>query len=194
MANICVNRLEIGGAAERLAELRKAYMTLDNGDLYLKYENVIPIPSEILNRRTQISEWTRENWGTTVALDFEILEDSPTKIIARFVSSWTPPYHIIEKMAEVFPDLSVIFDAFDEGSDETYHFESHAGVCQTSEPPLTEERMIFIGGEFTPEDQEKLEKSIAEIANRRKYPPSLWLLWICLALYLVWRAMPLFQR
>lgn len=59
-------------------------------------------------------EWCNENWGTkwdAYGFDnFGLFQDGSL----RFLTAWSPPHPVIERLAEIYPDLSILHEWVDE--------------------------------------------------------------------------------
>lgn len=61
-------------------------------------------------------EWAIANWGTKWgAYSFAIVQDEPGHLEFTFDTAWSHPQPVFEKLGELFPDLAIEVQCFDEG-------------------------------------------------------------------------------
>lgn len=73
-------------------------------------------------------EWSIANWGTKWnSYDLSIVTEEPGRFVCRFDTAWSPPTPVLEKVAEMHPELDFVVDGFDEGWGFAIHGERKAG-------------------------------------------------------------------
>lgn len=61
-------------------------------------------------------DWSLENWGTKWNVcDGSVISKIDDELIFTFETAWSVPHPIFEKIAELYPGLSMEISAFDEG-------------------------------------------------------------------------------
>ena len=87
------------------------------------FEKIIPMPPNIFrgnlsSKQRELSgglnwyDWCTANWGTKWgAYDFNRLDGNSVS----FDTAWSPPEPVIEKLSEMFPDVHITHEYFDEG-------------------------------------------------------------------------------
>jgi len=104
MANICINTLKVKGDSKQLNHfISKTKDKKSNKELLL--ENLIPIPSSIVDDEEQI-DWKNEVWGTTYTCDCKYETISETEVIIHFFSKWSPPIGWVQIVAKLYGRLS----------------------------------------------------------------------------------------
>ena len=92
-------------------------------EFYMTLSKIVPPPKEGGSR-----EWNIENWGTKwdcYASEIKLTDYDEDGILIHFYfeTAWSPPFPVIEKLAELFPDVSVLHRYADEGGQwEGVHF------------------------------------------------------------------------
>ena len=142
MPNYCDNELTVTGPPKKLREFRLKVSTMpeDLGtqtveqqvvDRLLKREDkegriidadrIKPYP-EGLNYDKQGYNWCRENWGTkwnfvepTLARRIEGDPDKPVSLHYKFLTAWSPPTPLVQKMGEMFPELRFVLNYWEGG-------------------------------------------------------------------------------
>jgi hypothetical protein len=95
--------------------MQAAYETFD-------FETIIPMPKQVFrgnlsSRQQALSggmnwyDWSVSNWGTKWnSYSFHRLDDG-----IAFDTAWSPPEPVIEKLSEMFPEVHITHEYFDEG-------------------------------------------------------------------------------
>jgi hypothetical protein len=140
MPNHCESDLSIVGDPLIIEDLLQKY----KGDVPLDANKIIPYPKRFLEadrlwneahercKKGEISweevckikdgfnsggyEWCVTNWGTKWGMyDFTELVRRPRSVFLSFQSAWSPPYPLIKKMSEDFPDLTFTMKYYEGG-------------------------------------------------------------------------------
>jgi hypothetical protein len=73
-------------------------------ELGFDFRIIVPSP----DGKIPEAEWAREHWGTsTNGFDGKILSDEPGHFVYKFLTKWTAPVPVIEKLGELFPRLTI---------------------------------------------------------------------------------------
>ena len=152
MPNIVRNSLFAYGDKERLQELRERIKGTDRD---IDFNKIIPMPDNIYcgplgekeirqYGKNNWYDWSRKNWWTKwnawdTACSFEE-QGEKAMIEISFSTAWNSPDPILQKIAEMFPDLrfEVLID--DEGIDQIRYMAWENGV-QTEEQMLDEDEV-----------------------------------------------------
>ncbi len=114
MENTIWNMITISGNLESRKKLLETVKSKVQENVDFDFRSIIPIPE---NCHSFFSYW---NTSSNV-VDYEetnIKENNENEnTIIRFISSWTPPFPIFEKLASMFPELEFLFQYEDECSD-----------------------------------------------------------------------------
>jgi hypothetical protein len=79
-------------------------------------------------------EWCVMNWGTKWGMyDFTDLIRKPRSVFLSFQSAWSPPYPLIKKMSEHFPDLTFTMKYFESGMQFKGTYKVKAGIVIVDE-------------------------------------------------------------
>lgn len=114
MSNSIFSHLHIEGSADIIASLIDCVK--DEKSL-LSANKIIPMPTE-LNGTCYWYDWVNNNWGTKwgfyqVSQKWEIKDDFSATI--SFQTAWSPAFPLIDKMAQLFPQLKITYSFADEG-------------------------------------------------------------------------------
>lgn len=61
-------------------------------------------------------EWSCANWGTKWdAYEYEFRSREPGRFVFKFETAWSPPWPIFDKLAELWPELTIVTKSIDEG-------------------------------------------------------------------------------
>ncbi|MBU2060301.1 MAG: hypothetical protein KKH44_00425 [Bacteroidetes bacterium] len=93
----------------------------EDNDYVLSAKKFVPYPKKFQDKdktgffKPGGRDWCEKNWGTKwgmyeTNLDFK----SETKLLYTFLSAWTPPIPIIEKMSKLFPTLEFELKYFEQ--------------------------------------------------------------------------------
>lgn len=64
-------------------------------------------------------EWSCANWGTKWgSYEYEERSHDPGRFVFAFQTAWAPPEPIFDKLAEMWPELTIEVEAIDEGGPE----------------------------------------------------------------------------
>lgn len=106
MPNYCQNHLSITGPADVLLRLAEQVLNPD-GKTAFCLNSIIPQP--FFDNDTDWYDWNVENWGTKWEIydvvDWDWIE--PTHLSYAFETAWSPPEPVIEKLAELYPDIEI---------------------------------------------------------------------------------------
>ena len=125
MPNHVQNRIAFDGEPEKIAEILEQIKNDNYGIGTIDFEKIIPMPSNIyrgdlgqrereLYGKNNWYEWSVSNWGTKWnAYDFP---ETPHKIGEPlcFLTAWTPPHSILEKLSQMYPDIEITHEWADE--------------------------------------------------------------------------------
>jgi hypothetical protein len=100
VTNYCENLLEIEGPEVDIKAFRKLCQ-IDDG--VINFNALIPIPEHV--EMSSHRDWCGINWGTDRCEDFNIREESATRLIADFATPWSPADKVYREMARRFPRL-----------------------------------------------------------------------------------------
>lgn len=119
MPNHVTNVIRLQGDAEQIKKLRQAVMNDQFGPGSIDFEKIIPMPDDIYRGDLGVTErarygqknwydWNSKNWGTKWnAYGFNELQGSREVDTIRFMTAWRAPHNVINKLAQMYPDLQI---------------------------------------------------------------------------------------
>ncbi len=125
MPNHIKNRVTLEGDPKQIAEMLEQIKNDKYGIGTIDFEKIIPMPSNIFRGdlgpkeherygKNNWYDWSVHNWGTKWnAYEFP---DRPYQIGAPlcFLTAWSAPHPILEKLTEMFPDIEITHEWADE--------------------------------------------------------------------------------
>ena len=130
MPNWCTNRLTIVGPDDKIDELLGKAKGPDqhgNEEIFT-FQSFVPMPNIVFRGNLSLEDeqkypgeknwlgWCRKYWGTKWDCGEVTIEDGTEggKVI-YFNTAWSPPTPVMSKIAELFPELSIVHEFADEG-------------------------------------------------------------------------------
>lgn len=127
MPNYCTNRFKVTGPAKSVAAVKELITNNENevdwwggekGPVLMDFDRIIPQPPNIKDEKLcQKPEangmpawwnWRVGNWGTKWdAWDFSESMDKPGAYAIYFITAWSRPIPVYEKLAELFKDCTI---------------------------------------------------------------------------------------
>lgn len=117
MPNWCDNRLLVDGEPSDILGFAR-FVSSDSA--ILDFEKAMPIPTCCVEG-ADIRDWCTENWGTKWSPDCEAPptdDQELTRIFSGgfyFLTAWTPPIQFFNRIAELFPNVSIHLDYLEMG-------------------------------------------------------------------------------
>jgi len=105
MPNSCSNVLSATGPSAALERFQSA---AKSGDAVLSFESLYPVPDESWSNE-EIDRWIRMNWGTWLVYPAHLITSPvkpPKRLVYEFVTAWSPPIALTERIASEYPDLT----------------------------------------------------------------------------------------
>lgn len=136
MPNWCENEVRICGTKEGSEEEIKHFLETCFEEGEIDFEKIIPYPESAPSREDQPEDlrermnhpfakwyndigydWCIETWGTKWGAAHQIndLSSYPDEIELQFVTAWSPPNGIYEKVKEMLPNCSISWFYKEEG-------------------------------------------------------------------------------
>ena len=127
MPNHITNRIKLIGDPAEVCRLLEAVKNDEYGIGTLDFEKIIPMPENIyrgnlgpaeqkLYGKNNWYDWSLANWGTkwgAYGYD-ESVDYSANKDSLRFLTAWSAPHPVIEKLSQMFPALTIEHEWADE--------------------------------------------------------------------------------
>lgn len=173
MPNWCENCLDILNTNEDITKLLKPYFSEKDGQSFLDFEKIIPMPEGINQsvedlsdelRKTNLEnygcadwyDWRCEKWGTKWNMDPS--EASAYKSSISFTTAWGPPLGIAKKLAEL-SNHSIQLVYYEEGGDFCGKYVAHPNgtvvdICYDGIKNAPQELLDEIGYEPDEDDNE----------------------------------------
>ena len=126
MPNHITNRIVIKGDAETVGSIMEKIKNDEAGIGTIDFEKIIPMPDNIfkgnlgpkeweLYSKNNWYDWSVANWGTKWnAYGFDPDTDYSKEKELRFLTAWSAPHPILEKLAKMFPDVKLEHEWADE--------------------------------------------------------------------------------
>jgi len=118
MPNDCYNQLKINGPLETLIDFRNRAITIEDYDEInlLDFENFYPAPENV-----DWYDWNIKHWGTKwSAYDIDNYiepEQEGDYLSYSFFTAWSPPTGWLQKVSELYPDLTFEMESEESGMD-----------------------------------------------------------------------------
>ena len=79
-------------------------------------------------------EWCIKNWGTKWGIvDAELLEESGDRLTYAFITAWSTPTPLVEKMSEMFPKLTFELSYYEASMEFSGKLEVKGGIITKDE-------------------------------------------------------------
>ena len=117
MPNWCKNDVIVSGDEEDVTKF-KNLMTNDGKDFEkgFSFNKIVPQPDNILLDSLKVYDWNIENWDTKWdASSVSVYFDEEDYMEFSFLTAWSPPINVINKLKEMFPTLNVYGGYIGEG-------------------------------------------------------------------------------
>ena len=126
MANVITNILIFHGYLYRIRGLKAAVQNDEFGFGSIDFNKVIRTPPDIFEGAVSLEEvqnrhaktwyhWNPENWGCRDnAYGFPRLLDRESPETLLFEVGWSPPHKVIQRLSEVYPDVSITHEWADD--------------------------------------------------------------------------------
>ena len=117
MPNWCKNEVIVSGDEEVVTKF-KNLMTNDGQDFEegFSFNKIVPQPDNILLDSLKVYDWNIENWDTKWdASSVSVYFDEGDYMEFSFLTAWSPPINVINKLKEMFPKLNVYGGYIGEG-------------------------------------------------------------------------------
>ena len=117
MPNWCKNEVIVSGDEEVVTKF-KNLMTNDGQDFEegFSFNKIVPQPDNILLDSLKVYDWNIENWDTKWdASSVSVYLDEGDYMEFSFLTAWSPPINVINKLKEMFPKLNVYGGYIGEG-------------------------------------------------------------------------------
>jgi hypothetical protein len=118
--------------AKKAVDLSPIVTRIDKQEKF--FNEFVPMPTELVDTRSPSLtpnkefiekygfdnwyDWSVANWGVKWdAGDFQFQNVSDTKFIVYFTTAWGPPANFIEKLAKLFPKLTITNEWSEEGGE-----------------------------------------------------------------------------
>ncbi len=116
MPNYCTNIIMINGEAEILDVLAE-FIKSDYGDVDFNKLIMSPVFGKIIDGLDSNS-WCMDHWGTKWnAKDIDVVRVNENELKIKFETAWSPSIPIVDKMAELFPKVSINYKYFESDCD-----------------------------------------------------------------------------
>ncbi len=123
MPNWCENDLYVVGT--NLVDLMNFRILVETKDLEFDFEKIVPYPPEFKGMdyegypytlfNSGGRDWCVNNWGTRWNACEVVVEFGDDRLIYHFETPWSPPIPIVDKLAELFPNLDITLEYFEGG-------------------------------------------------------------------------------
>jgi len=139
--------------------------------LELDFNKIIPAPREPHASNRARDLWWFEHWGTPSIFDQKTLENTPTRVVLRFLTGGAPPEGIYREIARRFPEAS-LRARFVEGEHElAVSFEASGGELSSVERDATDDDWFVATGKTVEEAEREFEEAyqrvMASLPRRR---------------------------
>jgi len=117
MPNWCKNEVIISGEEDVVTKF-KNLMTNDGKDFEkgFSFNKIVPQPDNILLDNLKVYNWNIENWDTKWdASSVSVYFDEEDYMEFSFLTAWSPPINVINKLKEMFPNLNIYGGYIGEG-------------------------------------------------------------------------------
>ena len=111
MPNHVQNHIKVGGDPQRVQEFLEKVQNDEYGIGTLDFQKIIPMPED----ENDPYHWHIYNWGTKWnAYDYREDEDYSHSETLDFLTAWSAPHPILERLSEMFPELAFVHEWADE--------------------------------------------------------------------------------
>lgn len=133
MPNHCENHVMIKGNHKDLMSLKEFLVEDSGGGINLFSANkILPMPKELEGSTAPRKEpdlelikkygsdnwydWCVKNWGTKWGTyDTALLKETPRTLHYVFTTAWSPPFPLLAKLSELYPELRITDRWHEEG-------------------------------------------------------------------------------
>lgn len=157
MPNHVTNLIEITGDPDMVEHVFDKIKNDEYGIGTIDFEKIIPMPDNIykgdinLRKRKMYGknnwrDWSIANWGTKWnAYEYNIVTDHSGRNKIEFFTAWSAPHPVIEKLAEMFPDIQITHEWADDDVGNNCGMYRYANGKRTEEyfPETKKEGMEF---------------------------------------------------
>ena len=117
MPNWCKNEVIVSGEEDVVSEFKN--LMTSNGQDFEKgfsFNKIVPQPDNILLDSLKVYNWNIENWDTKWdASSVSVYFDEEDYMEFSFLTAWSPPINVINKLKEMFPNLNIYGGYIGEG-------------------------------------------------------------------------------
>ena len=132
----CTNKLALFGNTHEIQQLLAYVKGQDaNGDeSNFTFHRIIPMPRDIergnitfeqMTKTKNWYSWSLDNWNTKWDCGEVSIQCEEDYVLVTFVTAWSPPHPVIERLSVVFPAVGIAHSFVDEGwgfaGDISYH-------------------------------------------------------------------------
>ncbi len=111
MPNHVTNRAKLIGEPSEIRRVMEAVKVDEVGLGSLDFEKVIPLPDEV----DDSYNWNISNWGTKWnSYGYENFETAENTDTISFLTAWSAPHLVIEKLSQMFPTVTIEHEWADE--------------------------------------------------------------------------------
>lgn len=126
MPNHVTNLITLNGDRKQIAEMLEAIKNDKLGIGTVSFEKIIPMPEDIYRGNLSQKEkelygdrnwydWCRANWGTKWnAYGYEDGFDYSQSNPLEFLTAWSAPHPVMQKLSEMFPEIEITHEWADE--------------------------------------------------------------------------------
>ena len=176
MPNHVKNIISLEGEPGKIRQMLEKIKNDEYGIGTIDFNKIIPMPKNIYTGALGVREravygqnnwhdWSVQNWNTkwnANGYDHDTDYSKSQRLV--FLTAWTAPHPVIERLAEMFPEITFSHDWADEDIGMNCGWCSYSGGIRTEEYYLSDDRN---GVEFASsvwEDDESEEENITQSA------------------------------
>lgn len=168
MPNHITNLIKLDGDRKQIAKMLETIKNDELGIGTVSFEKIIPMPEDIYRGNLGKKErelygdrnwydWCRANWGTKWdAYGYEGGRDYSKSNPLEFLTAWSAPHPVIQKLSEMFPEIEITHEWADEDIGMNCGRHSYLGGERTEEyyPESEVDRIQFAARvmEIDPQD------------------------------------------
>ena len=111
MPNHITNRIKLIGEPSEVKRVMEAVKVDNTGLGSLDFEKIIPMPADV----DDSYNWCISNWGTKWnSYGYESIENPDDSDTISFLTAWSAPHPVLEKLTAMFPSVTIEHEWADE--------------------------------------------------------------------------------
>jgi len=166
MPNWVTSRVVVKGPKAAVREFKKDHFNKGSGELGFDFNTVIDLHSHTTMEEV-IAAWGTK-WN---ASDTQILESPPGSLDFTFMTPWSSPYPIYDRLSELWPSLDFHVEAIEEGFEFAMIGDWHNGKGIHGEMFVTPEIIQFV---YRRTPTERDLQSIKKVAKYHEKQAQEW--------------------